>query len=139
MFLVRFSFECGNELSGDHFVVALLDSSPLNPMVTVIPLKSDKGRPLNPASDVFIGKINGMKSEKESVAIINQIRTIDKRRMFKSETVKHLDKYLADQTISEYEEIGAESKRIFRLTDQQYAKIHRAICEYVYNGFINHD
>ena len=46
VFVVRFSFGCGNELSGDHFVVALLDSTPVNPMVTVIPLKSAKGRPL---------------------------------------------------------------------------------------------
>lgn len=138
VFVVRFSFGCGNELSGDHFVVALLDSTPVNPMVTVIPLKSAKGRPLNPASDIFIGKIEGITNGKDAVAVINQIRTIDKRRMFNAEIVKHLDKYLTDQMISEYQEIEVQDKHIYRLSKEQYEKIHKAIGEYVFNGYIRH-
>ena len=139
VFVARFSFECGNELSGDHFVAALLDSSPLNPVVTVIPLKSLKGKPLNPASDILLGTIAGIKNGKESVAIINQIRTIDKRRLFNAEIVKHLDKYLSNEMISEYQEITVQYKRIYRLSNEQYEKIHKAIGEYVFNGFIKHD
>ena len=139
VFVVRFSFGCGNELSGDHFVAALLDSSPLNPMVTVVPLKSSKGRPLNPASDIFVGKIDGIENGKDSIAVINQLRTIDKRRMFNAEIVKHLESYLYDKTIPEYQEIEAQDKHIYRLTAYQYQKVHDAVCEYVYNGYIRHD
>ena len=138
VFVARFSFGCGNELNGDHFVVALLDSKPMNPMVTIVPLKSAKGRALNPASDIFIGAIKGIPNGKEAIAVINQIQMIDKRRMFSPEVLKSLDKYLSNQMISEYQEINVQDKPIYRLSNEQYEKIHRAVQEYLYNGYIRH-
>ena len=44
VFVARFSSTCGNELNGDHFVVALHDSPAINPVVTIVPLKSLKGK-----------------------------------------------------------------------------------------------
>ena len=138
VFVARFAYECGNELSGPHFVAALLDSSPLNPVVTVVPLKSAKGKPLNPASDILLGNIEGIANGKESVAIINQLRTIDKRRMFDAEILKHLERYVSDETLGEYTLITCQYKKIYRLSDEQFRKMHKAVEEYVFNGYIKH-
>ena len=139
VFLARFGLECGNELSGNHYVVALLDSNPINQVVTVVPLKSAKGRPLNPASDIMVGEIENLNNSKEAIAVINQIRTIDKRRLFDSQTISHLSQFMSDEMISEYSEITVQAKRIYRLTDEQFKKIHKAAEEYVYNGYIKHN
>ena len=139
VFLARFGFECGNELNGNHYVVALLDSSPINQVVTVVPLKSAKGKPLNPASDVIVGKIEKLNNTKDAIAVINQIRTIDKRRLFDGQTLAHLSGYMNSEMLGEYSELVVQSKRIYRLTDEQFAKIHKATEEYVYNGYIRHN
>ena len=139
VFLARFGFECGNELNGNHYVVALLDSSPINQVVTVVPLKSAKGKPLNPASDVMVGKIEKLNNAKDAIAVINQIRTIDKRRLFDAQTLVHLSGYMNSEMLGEYSELVVQSKRIYRLTDEQFAKIHKAAEEYVYNGYIRHN
>lgn len=138
VFLARFGFECGNELNGNHYVVALLDSNPICQVVTVIPLKSAKGRPLNPASDIMIGEIEKMPSGKQSIAVINQVRTIDKRRLFDQSTIARLYSLLSNEVIGEYSETTVQLKRLYRLTDEQYQKIHKATEEYVYNGYIKH-
>ena len=139
VFLARFAFECGNELNGDHFVAALLDSSPLSQVVTIIPLKSAKGRPLNPASDILLGKIEGIENGKETVAVINQIRTIDKRRLFDAEIIAHLERYFNDEMLGEYAVVTCQYKKLYRLSETQYKKMHKAAMEYVYNGYIKHD
>ena len=139
VFLARFAFECGNELNGDHFVAALLDSSPLSQVVTIIPLKSAKGRPLNPASDILLGKIEGIENGKETIAVINQIRTIDKRRLFDAEIIAHLERYFNDEMLGEYAVVTCQYKKLYRLSETQYKKMHKAAMEYVYNGYIKHD
>ena len=139
VFLARFGVGCGNELSGNHYVVALLDSNPISQVVTVVPLKSAKGRPINPASDVMVGTIKDLGNSKEAIAIVNQIRTIDKRRLFDSKTLSHLRDYLSNEMLGEYSEITIQSKRNYRLTDEQFNKIHKAAEEYVYNGYIRHN
>ena len=139
VFLARFGYECGNELNGNHYVVALLDSSAINQVVTVVPLKSAKGRPLNPASDVMVGKIEKLNNTKDAIAVINQIRTIDKRRLFDVQTIARLSNYMSSEMLGEYSEITVQTKRIYRLTDEQFKKIHEAAEEYVYNGYIRHN
>ena len=139
VFLARFGFECGNELSGNHYVVALLDSNPISQVVTVVPLKSAKGRPLNPASDIMVGEIENLGNSKEAIAVINQIRTIDKRRLFDAQTIANLSKYISDEMIGEYSEITVQAKRMSRLTNEQFKKIHKAAEEYVFNGYIKHN
>ena len=42
VFLAYFEYTCGCEIDGPHFVVALQTSSPLNQIVTVVPLSSLK-------------------------------------------------------------------------------------------------
>ena len=139
VFLARFGFECGNELNGNHYVVALLDSNPINQVVTVVPLKSAKGRPLNPASDVMVGKIEELNNAKEAIAVINQIRTIDKRRLFDAQSIARLSNYMSSEMLGEYAELTIQMKRIYRLTDEQFRKVHKAVEEYVFNGYIRHN
>ena len=139
VFLARFGFECGNELNGNHYVVALLDSSPINQVVTVVPLKSAKGRPLNPASDVMVGKIEKLNNTKDAIAVINQIRTIDKRRLFDSQSIANLNSYMNSEMLGEYSELTIQNKHIYRLTNEQFKKIHKAAEEYVFNGYIKHN
>lgn len=139
VFLARFAFECGNELNGDHYVAALLDSSAISQVVTVIPLKSHKGKPLNPASDISLGKIQGIGNEKETIAVINQIRTIDKRRLFDAEIIAHLERYFNDEMLAENAVITCQYKKLYRLSDSQFQKMHKAVMEYVYNGYIKHN
>ena len=139
-FIVDFEFECGNELNGTHFVVALLDSSPLSQLVTIVPLHSAKmDRELNPASEVYIGEIPGVNNGKRAVAIINQIRTIDKRRLFGKEEIEHFNQYSQSEHFVDYGLITAQHKFIHRLTDEQFDKIHRAVLQYVFNGYIKHE
>ena len=139
VFLARFGFECGNELNGNHYVVALLDSNPINQVVTVVPLKSAKGKALNPASDVMVGKIEKLNNTKDAIAVINQIRTIDKRRLFDAQTIARLSSYMSSEMLGEYSELTIQTKHIYRLTDEQFEKIKRAILDYLTTGFIRHD
>lgn len=128
----------GNELTDNHLFVALLDSRPNNPLIRVVPLTSgdDKHGIPNPASDVKIGKIEGMLNEKESLAVINQTRTIDKRRLFSGEVIKSLSKIIVEG--KDYERINVQTKRIYRLSPYQLERIRRSVLEYDLNGYISH-
>ena len=137
--LANFEFECGCEINGPHYVAVLNDSSELSQIVTVIPLKSKKeGKPLNPASDVYLGEIENLVNGKEAVAVINQIRTIDKRRFYAKGTIDTLNNLYKRDDFQDYKEIIVQMKRCYRLTDEQYEKMHKAVMDYVFNGYIKH-
>ena len=79
---VDFGINVNAEFSYRHYALVLVDSSEANPLVLICPLKSNtKGA--HPASDVNLGIIESLDTEHESLAVINQIRTIDKFRIFK--------------------------------------------------------
>ena len=139
VFLAYFEYQCGNEINGPHFVVALLDSSELSQIAMIVPLHSVKeGKELNPASELYIGEIPGVANGKKTVAIINQIRAIDKRRLFDKAAVEHFNAYAKSPYYVNYEKITAQHKYIFRLTDEQYHKLHTAVQQFVFNGYIKH-
>ncbi len=69
------------EFSNRHFGVVLVDSDIFNPLVTVCPLKTNHAH-VNPKSDIVIGPINGLYSRNDAVAVVNQIRTMDKMRIY---------------------------------------------------------
>ena len=49
-----------------------------------------KKEKINKYSDVYLGKIEGINTLKESIAVINQINTFDKLRIFNKEIInKH--------------------------------------------------
>ena len=87
---------------------------------------------------MMLGEIKGLRNGKEAVAIINQIRTIDKRRLFDASIIANLRRYFAEESIKEYDEIPCQSKRLYRLTKEQFEKVHTAIKQYVFNGYIKH-
>ena len=128
VFFVNFEQACGNEINNPHFCVALLNSVALNQMVTIVPLHSAKeGRTPNPASEVFLGQIPGVTNGKDAIALINQTRTIDKRRLFNDEYVDRFERYVRDKNIPEYQMIIAQHKFIYRLSDEQFRKLHKAV------------
>lgn len=140
VFIAYFEFQCGNEINGPHFVVALLDSSPLSQIATIIPLHSAKeGKELNPASEIYLGEIPGVANGKEAVAIINQIRTIDKRRLFDKAAIEHFNQYAKGENFADYVNITAQHKFIYRLSDEQYRRMHTAVQQFVFNGYIKHN
>lgn len=138
VFLARLGIGVGNELSGNHYVMAYFNSSRREQLVTVVPLKSAKGKPLNPASDILVGEIEKLHNSKEAIAIINQKRTIDKRRLFDPQTIARLSKIANAELIGESSEITVQTKRVYRLTSEQYEKVYKAVREFERNGFIKH-
>ena len=79
---VDFGINVNAEFSYRHYALVLVNSSEANPLVMVCPLKSNT-RGAHPASDINLGIIDCLDTEHESLAVINQIRTIDKFRIFK--------------------------------------------------------
>lgn len=138
VFHTSFSFSCGNEITGNHFVVAIVDSSELSQLVTVIPLKSYKGTEINPASDVLIGKIPGLANLKEAIAVINQITTIDKRKLFSEQVICNLNQLERNEKLKDCEETVCQEIISYRLTDEQFKKVHKAGLEYLFNNYIKH-
>ena len=137
VFMVDLNYECGNELCGPHFVVATNDSKALDPIVTVVPLKSYKGV-LNPRSDVLLGRVEGTTTGNQSIALINQIKGIDKSRMIEHVSDKTLEKILADQKIAEDDEIEIRTKTIYRLTEKQFNILKKALNDFFNFGYIQH-
>ena len=138
VFVLRHNFGCGSELSGPHFVVAVVNSPEKSPIVTVIPLKTFKAsRRIHPASDLVIGKIPGLDSHTFAIAIINQIKSIDKCRLFDNEITNTI--YNCEQgIINDYSQpIECKYKKHYRLTHNQIEAIREALFQYLYNGFIN--
>lgn len=140
VFVVGFQFECGNELNDSHFCAALLNSSKVSQLVTIVPLHSAKeGRELNPASEVLLGPIPGVSNEKDAVALINQTRTIDKRRLYDKAAIEHFNRFVQSNEIRDYQEFVGQHKYIYRLSEEQYRKLHKAVQDYFYNGYIKHE
>lgn len=69
------------EFSNRHYGVVLADSNEYNPLVIVCPLKTNKHGP-HPRSDVDLGFVNGLKEGVKTLAVVNQIRSLDKMRLY---------------------------------------------------------
>ncbi len=89
IFEVDFGINVGAEFSGRHYGVCINKPTINNPLIIVIPIKTAKDK-INPYSDVFLGKINGIESLNNSLAVINQITTIDKLRIFDINTINNV-------------------------------------------------
>ena len=139
VYLARFPLEFGAELHGDHFVAVLLDSSSVNPLVTIVPLKSEKAKELNPASDIRLGVIAGINSGHKTVAVINQLKAIDKRRLLSEEAINDLYSKFQKNLIEDYAEVCVEVIRTYRLTREQYNLLKKTVLGYISNNYIEHD
>ena len=139
VYLASFPFEFGSEIHGDHFVVAVSDSRPLNPFVLVVPLKSQKGKSLNPASDISLGLIEGINNGKQTIAIINQVRTIDKRRLISGDAINALYEKFNHNLLSDYEEIIVQSTRVYRLSNEQYRFVQKSLLGFIASNYLSHE
>ncbi len=86
------------EFSNRHYGVVLVDSDENNPLVTVIPLKTNK-HGANPKSDIDLGIVKELSTTVSSLAVINQVRTMDKLRIYTKHVIGNGDVTLSD---SEY-------------------------------------
>lgn len=77
------------EFSSRHYGVVLADSGVCNPLVFVCPLKTNHYG-AHPRSDLDLGIIEDLKSTKPTLAIVNQIRSIDKLRIFTKRVIGNI-------------------------------------------------
>ena len=139
VFLMDFELSVGNELSGRHFVVALSNSNVGNQLVTIVPLHSGKqDKVMNPASELLLGVIPGILNGKNSVAIINQIKTVDKRRIFDKKEINDFLYLNRDGSKKVSGKMNVQYKVVYRLSDKQFKKLRNAVHQFVFNGYIKH-
>lgn len=101
IFEIDYGMNVGHEFSGRHYGVTINDSPFYNPIMTVIPIKTAKGK-YNESSDIYLGKIEGIQSLKNSIAVVNQIQSIDKMRIFNINSINPKEKkalYLNEKQI----------------------------------------
>lgn len=78
------------EFSNRHFGVVLKDSNEYNPLVLMCPLKTNKYG-AHPASDIDLGYVKQLYSENKTLAIVNQIRSVDKMRIYSKNAIGDCD------------------------------------------------
>ena len=138
VFLAYFYHEVGSELEGPHYVVAFQNSNEMNPVITVVPLSSAKeGKIPNPAGGIQLGEIEGL-NRKQAIALVNHLRVIDKRRLIDKDAVETYYNHCRANNDPDYKEINLQKKNIYRLTDEQYNKLHKAVSQYIMTGYIKH-
>lgn len=119
VYLVKIPKGIGSELEGDHFVVAVFNSGIDNPNVIVVPLTSLKEKKRNPAHSVYLGKIKGIDNGKESVALLNQVMRMDKKRFLNARDVEYISSKINAESSNEGEEVCQICKTHYRLSDRQ--------------------
>ncbi|MDR1697811.1 MAG: type II toxin-antitoxin system PemK/MazF family toxin [Erysipelotrichaceae bacterium] len=89
-----------SEFSHRHFGVVLHDSNEENPLVLICPLKSNRYG-AHPSSDVDLGFIANLNSGNKTLAVVNQIRALDKMRLYTKSVISSTGAYeglmLSDQ------------------------------------------
>ena len=128
---VDFGINVNAEFSYRHYALVLADSQETNPLVLVCPLKSNIKGP-HPASDISLGFINALDSDHESLAVINQIRTIDKLRIFKRPVINRQN-YVGNGNYGKYYNYDEET---YRLEDNKFQLVQTAIKNYLQYGQI---
>ena len=104
------------EFSNRHFGVVLVDSDAFNPLVTVCPLKSNHAG-ANPKSDIDLGFIPELGTMNTTLAVVNQVRTIDKLRIYLRRAIgRYGDRFLCDS----YDE---EKSSVMRLTNDKLKQV----------------
>lgn len=111
----EFGFNVGREHGGSHYAVVVEDNEMSSPMIMVVPLSS---LPPNKTEadvyrlDVYLGEISELNAIShapagtQSVAIINQMRAISKRRIIAPTTKKQNRLYLEGTVLKKiYDEI----------------------------------
>ena len=104
------------EFSNRHFGVVLVDSDAFNPLVTVCPLKSNHSG-INPKSDVDLGFIPELGTMNSTIAVVNQVRTMDKLRIYMKRAIGRYGEHVLSDS---YED---ENNSVMRLTNDKINKV----------------
>ena len=137
VFKVRFDQGLGSEIRGHHFVVAMQTSRENNQTVTIVPLSSYKeSRQYNKRSTIEIGDVAEIPGSKQSVALVNQIRAIDKMRLIGDKALGNFVDKVCDKLNEIDGEFEIQDKQIYRLTKEQYDKILHAVNNYLFVGAV---
>lgn len=116
------------EFSSRHFGVVLVDSDIFNPLVTVCPLKSYRGS-FNPKSDLDLGYVAALPNNRKTIAVINQIKTIDKLRLYTKRIIGFKKEELNEEQFeNETNYMRLENSKLFQIID--------AYANYIYDGKI---
>ena len=123
---VDFGINVNAEFSYRHYALILMDSAENNPLALVCPLKSNN-KGANPKSDINLGVIEDLDVDHESLAVINQIRSIDKMRIFKRPIIRKNKEF----DNSQHDNIKDES---YRLEGNKFKMIIKMIQKYLEDG-----
>ena len=123
---VDFGINVNAEFSYRHYALVLADSKEQNPLVLVCPLKSNN-KGAHPASDLNLGIINALDSDHESLAVINQIRTIDKLRIYRKPIIR--------KTNASNEKVIITNEEIYRLERNKFQKVLWKTMDYIEYGY----
>lgn len=116
---IDFGIGVNCEIRERHYGVVLVDSYENNQMAFICPLKSKHHEP-NPTSDVLIGRIPEIATDRDTIAVFNQMRGIDKLRIYRYGIIN------GKRTVN--------NGPIAILNNIQMGKIHDAIIQTIING-----
>ena len=132
IYYAEFPVGFGSEIHGRHPVVVLTRSGVKCPIMSVVPLTS-KG--VNTVSDYDLGVIKGLsKNNEHSVAVINQTRGIDKRRLVVESCIDILKSRQEENPSKKGSEIRVDSFRISRLPREKLKKLKELVRKYMDEG-----
>ncbi len=136
IYFADFPVGFGNEIHGRHPVIVLNNSGAKQQIMTVIPLTS---KSCNKVSDVDLGIIKGLsKNGQHSIAVINQTRSIDKRRLVIEQVIDVLQSRENENPSKPGQEIRLDSIKICRLPEDIMTIIRNKVKRFVgYNKITN--
>ena len=134
---VDFGINVNKEFSHRHYALVLTNSNENNPLVFVCPLKSNV-RGAHPNSDINLGYIKELESDHETLAIINQVRAIDKYRIFKKPIInKKFNLEEKGYALNDsYDELLEENEIIYRLEQDKFDLVMSKVIDYLKYGWI---
>ena len=136
---VDFGINVNAEFSYRHYGLVLVDSPESNPLVLMCPLKSNTKGP-HPSSDINLGIIESLDTEHESLAVINQIRSIDKFRIFKRPGIGKKEEFFAKLNDVESDvsnNLIEENITPNRLEPEQYKLVLSGLLNYLKYGIVD--
>ena len=137
IYYAEFPVGFGSEIHGRHPVVVLNKSGVKQPMMTVIPLTS---KSCNKVSDYDLGVIKGLsKNNEHSVAVINQTRSIDKRRIVVEKVIDILQARESKNPSEPEAEIRIDTIKICRLPKDKMTLLRNKVKRFIgYNQLSAH-
>ena len=139
---IDFGINVNAEFSYRHYGLVLTDSLENDPIVIVIPLKSNiKGG--HPASDLNLGIIDCLDKERESLAVLNQVKSIDKMRIFRKPIIQYNKEDMTSEKLfdSEIRQLEKNPKLSYafttvkyRLEESKFNDVLKAFFRYITRG-----